>query len=213
MSELSILVQGEGPLHLWPILRDALSDSWVGSYQVGFGPPLVGATADLRTQVRQARSALEKLELYLNHCLLDPPTRRRLSGLHRRLVIRRAGPQEAEALDRAASEALDLRMRLRLPDSPPPELDLATWQALPWPSDPMSAEAQFLVRLDDPFGKRWQRERHEEQLWVELRVDAPAHPVWARWAEDWSRRTGWRVDLRREPISHAPRILNGVPVD
>lgn len=212
MSDLSLLVQAQGPLQLPAVLEAIFSDPWIGSYQIGFGPPLVSAHATLRQEVRQARDARAKLQVYLRRCIMNGEERRRLAALHRRLLVRRQGPVEAEALDRAASEAIDLRLRLRMPDRPPPDVSAESWMALPWPDDPIAAEARILLRLDDPFGTRWSPSGQDgDGLWVELRVAADAQPLWAEWARHWSRHTGYAVDPRREPTSHARRIEDGRP--
>lgn len=209
--QLSILLQTDGPTSLIPMLREAFSDPWIGSYQVGFGPPLVGATTALRQAVKSAPDALAKLELYLHHCILNDETRRRLADRHRRLVVRRRGPQEAEALDEAAAEALDLRLRLRLPDQPPAGISAPWYGALPWPADPMETEGRILLRLDDPFGSRWQPE--DDGVCVELRVPATAHGVWSAWAEHWSARTGYVTRTQCEPRSRVRRIVDGEYAD
>lgn len=198
------------------LLRSAFAHPWIGSYQVGFGPPLVGASAELRAEVRGA-SALEKLDIYFRRCVLNEPERRRLALLHRRLVVRRLGPVEAETLDATFADVLDLRLCLRRADQPPPDVDGASWARVA-PADPdTDHEGRFILRLDDPRGERLLHHEAvaatardgETDAALELRVAADAVGSWTAWLEDWARTSGHRwVELGR-PLPHARQIEDG----
>lgn len=204
-----------GSRRLPALLRSAFSHPWLASFQVGFGPPLVGASAELRDEVRSARGALEKLDVYFRRCILNEPERRRLAQLHRRLVVRRLGPVEAETLDETFADALDLRLCLRRNDNPPPDVDHAAWRDLAPTDAAADHEGRLLVRLDDPWGERL---LHHEAVSaasgdgaaaVELRVAAEVAPTWLAWLRDWERTSGHRwVELGR-PLPHARQIEDG----
>lgn len=199
------------------LLRSAFAHPWVGSYQVGFGPPLVSASAELRTEVRAANGVLEKLDIYFRRCILDEPERRRLALLHRRLVVRRLGPVEAETLDETFADALDLRLCLRRAGDPPPDLDGPTWARLA-PADPdTDHEGRFILRLDDPRGERLLHHESvaaaardgEHDAALELRVAADTVDAWIAWLQDWARTSGHRwVELGR-PLPHARQVEDG----
>ncbi|MGF1511002.1 MAG: hypothetical protein ACFB9M_16025 [Myxococcota bacterium] len=198
------------------MLRSAFTDPWVTSFQVGFGPPLVKSSTRLLDRLKDPVSALDKMDAYLECCLLNRDERKRLATEHRRTVVRRLGPVEAEALDRAAADAIDLRLRLRGADTPPDDVALDLWQALPRNEGP-DEEARFLIRLDDPSGTRWlevdpvRRELSggHDGLALELQVSAGVRLLWLAWAEAWSKRSGYLtlggLDLR----PHARVIRNG----
>ena len=142
------------------ILRAAFVHPWVASYQVGFGPPLVRATPRLAKHVRKTRSALEKLDTYLDHCILDEAECDRLAALQRRLLVRRKGPVEAEDLTFASAQALDLTVRLHVARTAPDAVKESMVDAgvplsyVPPAGPPEPLTGRFLVRLHDPRNER-----------------------------------------------------------
>lgn len=201
------------------LLRSCFVHPWVASYQVGFGPPLVGSSDRLREAARVANGALEKLDAYFRCCILPDDERRRLASLHRRLVVRRLGPVEAETLDQTYGDALDLRLRLRRPDEPPPGWALEAWRAR-WPHtlDPaLDLEGRFLVRLDDPRGERLLHHQtvaaaaaaQRADAALELRVAAVASALWSTWLEAWSEDSGYGFIELGRPLPHARQVEDG----
>jgi len=192
----SLLLLGANLADLPSLLRSVFEHPWVGSFQVGFGPPLVRSSPQLTAALGRAGSALEKLDAYLGHCVVDEAVAARLSTLHRKQLVQRHGPIEAEALDRAATDAIDLSFRLKSAET----------------ENPSVGEARIILRLDDPSGGRWSRapevadrlQRAKDQdLVVEVRVDAAGYEDWARWGGDWSERTGRPAIADVELIPHA----------
>jgi hypothetical protein len=214
--KIPLLFLGPDLSELPRLLRSALTDEWIGSFQVGFGPPLVRSSERLIERLAGTGAALDKLDAYLACCILDEGERQRLAAEHRRLVVRRLGPVEAETLDRTAGDALDLRIRLKGAESPPPDIIPEDWKDLPR-LDGSEEEARFLIRLDDPSGARWLSAdevsevsgQNECDLVVELRVDARSRELWTAWAESWSRRSGYPALTGFELRPHARVIRNG----
>src|SRR5688500_8074082 len=116
------VVSASGLRALSPTLRSLFLHPFVASYQVGFGPPLVRSSPKLIERVKATKSALEKLDVYIDCCLLDEEVRRRLHGLFKKQMVQRRGPLEAEELDEASSEAIDFLVRLHHPAAAPPEV-------------------------------------------------------------------------------------------
>lgn len=199
------------------LLRSAFLHPWIATYQIGFGPPLVGASDRLRVEAREARSALDKLEIYFRHCVVNEDERRRLATLHRRLVVRRLGPVEAETLDATYADVVDLRLRLRRMNEPPPGVDPDAWEDIA-PEDPgLDHEGRVIFRLDDPRGERLLHHESvaaaatvvEADAALELRVEADAASPWSRWLTEWARASGHAfVDLGR-PLPHARQVEDG----
>jgi hypothetical protein len=193
----SLLLLGRALGDLPNLLRSVFEHPWVGSFQVGFGPPLVRSSPQLMATLEQAGSALEKLDAYLGHCVVDEEAAARLSALHRKQLVQRHGPIEAEALDKAATDAIDLSFKLKGAESE---------------GRPGLGEARIVLRLDDPSGARWfqspevaerLQQASDQDLVVEVRVDAAGYADWARWGEDWSARTGHPTIADVELIPHA----------
>lgn len=199
------------------ILRRAFCHPWVASYQVGFGPPLVRSSDRIIARLKETRTALEKLQAYLEVCVLDEEERSRLATLHRRLVVRRQGPVEAEALDAASAEVLDLSLRLHIPARAPEAVademarDGVDFKLVDADTPPDVMSGRFLVRLNDPQNRRLlhipdvaARVRDpDDAVAVELRVPVALRSLWGRWLERFERDTGLvTVDLE-EPAAHA----------
>ncbi|MEM1024535.1 MAG: hypothetical protein AAGD10_06830 [Myxococcota bacterium] len=200
--KLCFILLGRDLEELPALLRSVFEHPWVSSFQVGFGPPLVRSSRALTEALEHAHSALEKLDAYLAHCVLDRGMVDRLAQMHRRQLVRRHGPIEAEALDKAATDAIDLSLRLR-PDE-------TTGFVLPAPPD--LGEARIVLRLDDPSGTRWYQASELAEhftaevppgLLVEMRTGVESRARWARWVEDWSRTTGRAAVTDVELIPHA----------
>jgi hypothetical protein len=142
------------------IFRAAFTHPWVESYQIGFGPPLVRSTKALTERTKECASAIEKLSVYLEECIIDQDECKRLADLQRRLVVRRFGPVEAESLSEASRQALDLRIRLKSPLTASPEI-LASFESHKLALNEISESnraalgAHFLIRLDDPRNVRY----------------------------------------------------------
>ncbi len=196
------------------LLEASFVHPWVASYQIGFGPPVLGSSPALKRRAH-GLSALQKLELYLTRCVLDDRERQRLVLLHRKLVVQRRGPVEAESLDEAATEVIDLRARLRRRGEPPRGASDGEWFPSDWPSDCAEFEGRFHLRLDDPRGERLLH--HElvasaaggHRLALELRIDPSARIAWAHWANDLCRDSDYRWFELGRPLSHARRTDDG----
>lgn len=208
---------------LTSVLTGAFTHSWVASYQVGFGPPLIRSSDRLLRRLQDARSGLEKLSAYLEVCLFDPSERARLAATHRRLFVRRHGPVEAEALAAASVEVLDLSFRLHaLHEAPDAVRDQMEQAGLRSEGDdvalaPQDRSARFLVHLFDPRNVRLLHsdavaslaEDHDEPLAVELRVPVVLSHQWTAFCRDYAGRTGFGfVDLK-EPGPHARVTRDG----
>ncbi|MCA9554694.1 MAG: hypothetical protein KC933_31985 [Myxococcales bacterium] len=196
------------------VLGKAFTHPWVASYQVGFGPPLVKASDRLIDRLRGARTALEKLEAYLECCVYADDERARLASLHRRLTTRRLGPVEAEILQAASADVLDLSLRLhdltRVRPEVRTEMELEGLTADLFPSDaaPESLAGRFWVHLADPRNTRLLHidqvrsavEDPEQALALELRVPAGLRPIYAAWARVLKRDAALEVvDLGEPP--------------
>lgn len=151
---------GEELSDMTRILTRAFTHPWVASYQIGFGPPLVGSSPTLSTRLKYARSALDKLRAYLELCVFDEARCAQLASMQRRLLTRRLGPVEAEAVRRSSRDVLDLTLRLHHPERAPPDVatDMSACgvvaEDLPRDAPPDSQAARFWVHLDDPRSSR-----------------------------------------------------------
>ena len=175
------------------IFRAAFSHPWVDTYQIGFGPPLVGSSTVLSQRAKECTSAIEKLELYLEHCIIDAEECQRLAELQRRLVVRRFGPVEAESLREASRQALDLRIRLKSPRVASKEI-LSSMTSMQLDTEQIASSsieafaAHFLIRLDDPRNTRLfdlpelnldPAFQNEDTCVVELRTRPECRDYWA----------------------------------
>ncbi|MBI2375978.1 MAG: hypothetical protein HYV07_18435 [Deltaproteobacteria bacterium] len=155
----SIVFVFENGADLPELLEHAFSHPWVTTYQIGFGPPLVRASAKLVERLKGARTTFDKLREYVSCCVLDREECRRLADLHIKLLARRFGPLEAEDVDRYSADALDLSLRLFDLGRAPPEV-VASMRAAKldtkWPAELGFDDlgARFLVRLSDPRNLR-----------------------------------------------------------
>jgi len=211
-------------LSLPRMLRAAFVHPWVASYQVGFGPPLVGATPALRERVRGANGALEKLDVYLEHCILDHRERTRLAEQQRRLLVRRMGPLEAEELSRASMDALDLSLRLHVPSTAPAAarrsmeergVDL---ESVPVATPPEHLTGRFVVSLSDPMNDRL---LHVPEvvaaapgprgtaMALELRASVHFRPLWNAYLEVLSYVAPFRAVEVGDPAAHARVTRDG----
>ncbi len=211
--------------HLPVILRSAFEDTWIGSFQVGFGPPLLKSSAQLAKRLEGVRGALDKLDAYLEVCVLDPDERERLAVQHRRILVRRHGPLEAEAVNRASADVLDLMLRLRSPLDAPPDVraDMDALGVDPdWiPSDaaPDLLSGRFLLHLADPRNERLLYADAvravcdpDTALAIDLRVPATVRPLWAAWARHFTKLTGYRVVDLGEPPAYARVLRDGARI-
>jgi hypothetical protein len=213
----SFVLVADGLTQLAPTLRALFTHPWVASYQIGFGPPLVRSSDRIIERVRGAKSALEKLDAYLDVCVLNEPERRRLNALHRTLTVRRLGPVEAEALDESSAEALDLGLRLHNPGQTTPALHDQMRNAgvtfdmfvLNLPPDALSARVH--LRLADPRGERLLHveevrnlaDNPDVALALELRVPPKVQPLYAVWLDLFERHGRFKVAFLGDPTSHA----------
>jgi hypothetical protein len=180
------------------VLRAMFEHPWVSTYQIGFGPPLVRANPKLVEAVKNARSALEKLEAYVEHCLLDRKEQARLALLHRQLLVRRFGPIEAEEAALRNSEVLDLSLSLHAPKGAPSKIaeDMISYgvgASFASADEPDLFRGRFLVRLDDPRNERLLDvpiiaakvprilPDSGEPMALELRVHPTAAKLWRAW--------------------------------
>lgn len=137
------------------VLRAAFAHPWVASYQIGFGPPLLRATPRLTELGKAADSALAKLDVYLDFLLAEERERRRMSDRLRIIALNRHQRLDAELIDRANNEALDLSLRLHAPAAAPPAVKRAMLEAgissAPDPMDqaPEALTARICLRLAD----------------------------------------------------------------
>lgn len=147
---------GRAPEDLGRMLRATVTHSWVASYQVGFGPPLLRATPKLTERTKATNSALEKLDVYLEFLLGDERERKRLADRLRLIALNKSGRLEPELLDHANNQALDLSFRLHHPAASPPAvkremLEAGVSSAPELTGDgPEALTARFCLRLSDP---------------------------------------------------------------
>lgn len=213
-----VLLTPDGPSGLSAMLKASLADVWVASYQVGFGPPVVRSSPELIEELLGARSALEKLDIYLKHCFFDDSARIDLARRHRQDIVRRRGWVEAEALDSASENVWDLSLRLSTPAAAPPAVAErmaahgVTALDLPPSTPPEALTGRLRLHLHDPRGERLLHvpvvaaavEAAEAPMAVELRVEVSFRWVWQRWLVDFEeRRPSIRVVDLGEPTSHA----------
>lgn len=208
---------------LTSVLVSAFTHPWVASYQVGFGPPLIRSSDRLLARLKGLPSALEKLAAYLDVCFFDPRERARLASMHRRLLVRRNGPVEAEALAAASAQVIDLSFRLhrvlQAPDAIRREMERAGVQPH-WVDAGLAPEdhsARFLIHLFDPCNERLLHadevarvaRGYSEPLAVELRVPVVLSELWWVFFVDYARRSSFRVVDLKEPGSLARVTRDG----
>lgn len=214
----------DGMLALPRILRASFQHPWVASYQIGFGPPLVRATPELAELARDARDAIAKLDLYLEHCILDLDQCKRLATAQRRLLVRRQGTVEAEDLTRASADALDLSLRLHVPQTAPPRVR-RSMKELGVPLDlvprnvvPGALIGRFLIRLGDPRNERLLHvpavaeaagANDEQSLALELRVQVDHHELWRAFLDALAFIAPFTPVEVGDPAAHARVMRNG----
>ncbi|MEL7369779.1 MAG: hypothetical protein AAFN74_12755 [Myxococcota bacterium] len=214
-----------GPRAWFDVLSTAFTHPWVISYQVGFGPPLVRAHDRLIDALRSARSALDKLEIYLEHCYLDAHHRRRLAGLHRRLLVRRFGPLEAEAVRSASRDVLDLTVQLYPPSSAPDRVRSAMRAAEierigEVEEAPEHRTGRFWIHLNDPRNYRLMdvdAVRHhvdnpDDQAVLALTVPATGAALFDGWLQQWTKDMKLPVVRLEGPVSVARAYRDGVNI-
>ena len=206
-------------------LSTAFTHPWVMSYQVGFGPPLVRAHDRLISAVRGANGALEKLEAYLQHCYLDDVQRRRLAGLHRRLLVRRHGPVEAEAVRTATQDVLDLTVQLYPPLSAPESVkgamrSVGALKGIGPDDPPEHRTGRFWLHLSDPRNARLmevdqvrgQVTAPDEQAVLALTVPSTGAALFDAWLRQWAPRQGWPVVMLEGRVSVARAYRDGIGI-
>lgn len=190
---------------------------------MGFGPPLVRSSDRLLDRLKGARSGLEKLTVYLEVCIFNPRERARLANTHRRLLVRRYGPVEAEALAAASPEVLDLSFRLHPPLQAPSPVRtemLGAGVELDWVDTGLAPDdhsARFVVHLFDPRNTRLLHADavaevarvYDEPLAVELKVPSVLSRLWLVFCGDYARRTGYPVIDLKEPRSISRVMRDG----
>jgi hypothetical protein len=203
---------GDRPEVLPKVLRAAFSHKWVSTYQIGFGPPLLKSNERVRAALQGVTRALDKLDAYLVHCILDAVECRRLAELHRQLVTRRLGPVEAETVALASSDALQLELRVNQPGRP----------SIPVTETPPEAlSARFLIRLSDPLNSRLldvaaaaEAAKGLNDPWaLELRAPASFRALYAMWIDELKESLESTTPVRTvdlgAPSAHARVIRNG----
>jgi hypothetical protein len=194
----AVVVSEGGLAALQPTLARLFTHPWIASYMIGFGPPLIKSSEKIIARAREAKSALEKLAAYVDVCLLDEKERARLVALHRKLMVKSRGPLEAEQLDEASAEVIDLSIRLHHPALAPPQVAQemrargVAFDVVPMKSPPDALSARVLVRLADPRGSRLIDteavraivDDPEAALAIELRVPPPVRGFYARWLQE-----------------------------
>ncbi|MCK6548307.1 hypothetical protein L6R52_20840 [Myxococcota bacterium] len=222
---VSFVLLGERLADIHRICSAAFVHPWVASYQIGFGPPLVRSSEPLIARLKSAKSAIEKLGIYLDVCVLDEAERKRLAGEFRRLMVRRLGPVDAEALDDASADVLDLSVRLHDPGAAPPAVLAAMRDAdvpeqiIATRSAPDALSGRFFVRLGDPRGTRLldhdavksRVADPERALALELRAPVAVRALFSAWAANLVKRgvVGGIVELD-ELVPHARVGVDGV---
>ena len=207
------------------VLSTAFTHPWVISYQVGFGPPLVRAHEGLIRALRETKSALEKLEAYLNHCYHDDEQRRRLALLHRRLLVRRHGPLEAEAVRSATRNVLDLTVQLYSPLSAPTAVrsamrSIGALKGIGPDDPPENRTGRFWLHLSDPCNGRLMEvdvvRAHvrdpDHQAVLALTVPSTGADLFAAWLKVWASAAGWPVVRLEGPVSVARAYRDGVGI-
>ena len=206
-------------------LSTAFKHPWVISYQVGFGPPLVRANDRLITAIREARSALDKLQAYLDHCYLDDQQRQRLAMHHRRLLVRRLGPVEAEAVRTASRDVLDLTVQLYPPLSAPEAVrsdmrSLGALKGVGRDDPPEHRTGRFWIHLADPRNERLmevdvvrsQVRDPDHQAVLALTVPSSGADLFDGWLRAWAPGEGWSVVKLEGPVSVARAYRDGVGI-
>ena len=213
------------PRAWFSVLSTAFKHPWVMSYQVGFGPPLVRAHDRLIAAVSQTRNALEKLQAYLDHCYHDDEQRRRLAGLHRRLLVRRHGPVEAEAIRSATKDVLDLSVQLYPPLSAPAAAkeemrSLGAQKGVGVDDPPEFRTGRFWIHLADPCNVRLmevdvvkaQIQDSNEQAVLALTVPAPGAELFEGWLRSWTPALDCVAVKLDGPVSVARAYRDGVGI-
>ena len=213
-----------GPRDWLEALTTAFTHPWVASYQIGFGPPLVRANDRLIAAVAKSASAIEKLDAYLTCCYLDDDQRRRLAGLHRRLLVRRHGPLEAEAIRAASRDVLDLTVQLHAPAVAPPVIAESMEAAVPSASErtvpPEHRVGRFWVHLADPRNERMiavdavaaHVSDPEDQAVLPLTTTPHFADLYEAWLDDWAKSAGYPVVKLEGPVSAARAYRDGVSI-
>ncbi len=209
-----IVLTGGGRAQLFFLLRAVLTDRWVASYQVGFGPLLLRAASVFAPL--PPLSAIEKLGIHLERCVVPEVERAALARRFRAELVRREGPIEAEALDAASPTVFDLSVRLHTPSSAPPGLAARMAQAgvaeLPIDTPPEPLSARLWLHLHDPEGRRLLAEPAvaanaadlDHPIALELRTEPALRWVFERWLVDLEgRNPDIRVVDLGEPLAHA----------
>jgi hypothetical protein len=88
LVSFAVIVHDGGIRALSPTLKKMFTHPWIASYMIGFGPPLIKSSEKITARVKDAKSALEKLEAYIDVCLADEEERKRLAALHRKQMVR-----------------------------------------------------------------------------------------------------------------------------
>lgn len=196
-----------GLIHLF---RGAFTHPWTASYQIGFGPPLVKSSERLSRRLVGVFGGLDKLDHYLTVCFFDSEERSRLAAVHRRLLVRRHGPVEAEAIDRAAVDVLDLSLRLHTHEGAPAEVR-ADWdrrgeRLAPDRAAPETLSGRFVLRLHDPRNLRMLEHRavkphvrSPDDVAVELRVHTDHLDYWRAFLREWRGPEGRVVEVVERP--------------
>ncbi len=213
------------PRAWFPVLTTAFTHPWVTSYQVGFGPPLVRAHDRLIAAVARANSALQKLEAYLEHCYLDDGQRRRLAQLHRRLLVRRHGPLEAELIRAATPDVLDLTVQLHAPRSAPAAArdemrGLDTRPGVGPDDPPEHRTGRFWIHLADPCNLRLMEvdavkrklTDPDTQAVLALTVPATGADLFEGWLRVWTPAADCDFARLEGPVSVARAYRDGVGV-
>jgi hypothetical protein len=223
-GEYSYALVIERAVDLHALLASLFQHPWVASYQVGFGPPLVRSSEGLIKKVKEAKSALEKLHAYLERCFLDSDERARLAQLFRRLVVRRDGPVEAEAMDEMSAGALDLSVRLHHPrEAPPAVVEVmrtsgVALDVLPDRVPPDALSGRFIVKLGDFRNERLldmeQVDRltsdAESALALELRIPSGARGLFGPWLRLLEQGGRFKLVEIGDPVAHARVRRDGV---
>jgi hypothetical protein len=132
--------------------------------------------------------------------VLDETERDRLAKQHRMFIVRRLGPVDAEQVDDASADALDLSVRLHHPALAPPGVQAAMrevgvpFDLLPMRTPPESMSARFVVRLADPRNERMLEREAVRACWsaagagaeqaglaLELRVPVAVRSMYGAW--------------------------------
>lgn len=211
-----VLLTEEGLQGLPALARAVFGDAWLSSYQIGFGPPLVGSP--LGHALRAAPSALDRLAMAIEGGLVDAGAAGTFAREQRRRLVRQQGPLEAEALDTASEQVFDLSLRLFSPAHATPEVAEqmrvhgVTKEDVPAETPPEALAGRLRLHLHDPRGARLLDvpvvaaavEDAETAAAAELRAPGGSRAIFQRWLVALeSRAPELRVVDLGEPTSHA----------